>query len=62
MSLLNPVVTCGYVNTVCYVVNNGFFVHMDSCQLVTQFHVSCIAHPTGCTTGCVHIAGWVTIL
>ena len=25
MSLLNPVVTCGYVNIVRYVVNNGFF-------------------------------------
>jgi len=37
VSLLNPVVTCGYVNTVhtvCYVVNKSFFLHMDSCQHV----------------------------
>jgi len=40
MSLLNPVVTCGYVNTVhtvCYVVNKSFFLHMDSCQLCFSF-------------------------
>ena len=34
MSLLKLVVTCGYDITVCYVVNNRFFVHTDSYELV----------------------------
>jgi len=45
VSLLNPIVTCGYVNTVytvCYVVNNRFFLRMDSRQLVYWLRFSSV--------------------
>jgi len=53
MSLLNPVVTCGYVNTVCYVVNNRFFsAHglLSTCILAVFFFlfflcILCICAP-----------------
>jgi len=50
MSLLNPVVTCGYVNTayaVFYVINKTFFLrmHLSACilavYLIFLFHAFC---------------------